>query len=52
MIQILKQEVLHATYLSPITKKEIILALIAFVDDTELFLTDSDDDPDALIQKA
>jgi len=52
MIQLLKKELLHATYMSPITKQHIILSLIAFVDDTELFLSVPDDNIDTLVQKA
>jgi len=52
MIQLLKKELLHATYISPITKQKIILSLIAFVDDTELFISVPDDSIDTLVQKA
>jgi len=52
MIQLLKKELLHATYISPITKQHIILSLIAFVDDTELFVSVPDDNIDDLVEKA
>jgi len=52
MIEIMKELHLSASFISPITKKKIILSLIAFVDDTELFLTHPKNDLKALIAKA
>jgi len=52
MIEIMKDHLYHAKFTSPLTKKEIILSLIAFVDDTELFLTSENDDIQELIDKA
>jgi len=52
MIQIMKEMKYQATFLAPITKKKIMLSLIAFVDDTELFLTKSNDNLKELVDKA
>ena len=52
MIQIMKEMQYQATFLAPITKKRIMLSLIAFVDDTELFLTKSNDNLNELVNKA
>jgi len=52
MIPILKQELLHTTYLSPITKLHIELPLIVFIDDIELFVSVPDGDLDTLVMKA
>ena len=52
MIQIMKEMQYQSTFLAPITKKRIMLSLIAFVDDTELFLTKSNDNLNELVNKA
>ena len=52
MIEIMKELHLSASFISPITKKAIVLSLIAFVDDTELFLTHSGNDVKVLVAKA
>jgi len=52
MIEIMKELHLSASFISLITKKEIMLSLIAFVDDTELFLTHSGNDVKVLVAKA
>ena len=52
MIDLIKKRGLFATMQSPMGDEEIMLALLAFVDDTELFITDDDDNIDQLIQKA
>jgi len=50
MIEILKESGYSAQMTSAITKEIITLVLIAFVDDTEIFLTDPNNDPSQLIQ--
>jgi len=52
MIELMKEMEHQATFLSPITKQKIILSLIAFVDDTELFLTQHTNDIHLLVKKA
>ena len=52
MIEMMKQRGLLATFQSPMNDDKILLALLAFVDDTELFITDKGDDIEALIAKA
>jgi len=52
MIQIMKEMKYQATFLAPITKKQIMLSLIAFVDDTELFLTKANNNLKELVDKA
>ena len=52
MINVLKDHMMNATFITPLDKKKIELALIAFVDDTELFVTVPNDNIDELIRKA
>jgi len=52
MIEVMKDMQFHSKFISPITKEEIILSLIAFVDDTELFLTDPNNNLQHLVAKA
>jgi len=52
MISVMKDMKLQSEFLSPLTKKKILLSLIAFVDDTELFLTDPTNNLDILVKKA
>ena len=52
MIEMMKKRGLLASFQSPMEDKEIFLALLAFVDDTELFITDDRNDIEALKVKA
>jgi len=52
MIELMKEKGFRAKLISPITKRNILLTLIAFVDDTELFLTVDSQDIQELIQTA
>jgi len=52
MIEMMKKRGLFASFKSPLEDEEILLALLAFVDDTELFITDDEDNVENLIAKA
>ena len=52
MIEIMKDAGFDATQITPFSRKNIILSLIAFVDDAELFLTTTSNNIDELIKKA
>ena len=52
MIEVMKEEGMTSRLRAPISNRDILLALIAFVDDTEIFLTDPDNNIDNLIRKA
>jgi len=52
MIRILKDKHLHTKMRCPLSLEEIVLTLMAFVDDTEIFLMADDDDVEALIELA
>jgi len=52
MIESMKSRDMHAQFISVLSGVLVTLALLAFVDDTELFLTDVHDDPNALITRA
>jgi len=52
MIEIMKERCYYSRFISPLSGMIVILSLLAFVDDTELFLTDDNDDPEKLLQRA
>ena len=52
MIEVMKERKMHAEIMTAITGLMFTIALIAFVDDTELFVTDEHDNPCNLIAKA
>jgi len=52
MIELMKEKGFRAKLISPITKRNILLTLIAFVDDTELFLTVDSQNIQELIRTA
>jgi len=52
MIQIMKEQGCTSKFTTPISKAQIFLTLIAFVDDTEVFLTDATGDVKELVEKA
>jgi len=52
MIEIMKDNGFHANLVTPMSKRNLLLALIAFVDDTETFLTEESNDITKLIAKA
>ena len=52
MIKVLKENNLHSKLISPLSTEEVILTLMAFVDDIEIFLTVEDDDIDKLVDLA
>jgi len=52
MIEIMKENGFNANLVTPMSKTSILLALIVFVDDTEIFLTDANNDIESLIKKA
>jgi len=52
MIELMKEAGFDATLITPFSKEYIILSLIAFVDDAELFLTTNSNNIDELIKKA
>jgi len=52
MIEIMKERRYYSRFISPLSGLIVILSLLAFVDDTELFLTDDNDDPEKLLQRA
>lgn len=52
MIEIIKKMNLCATFTTPISLKGLTLALIAFVDDAELFIKDDNNSPAAITDKA
>ena len=52
MISLLKKQGLQASMQGPLSLKTIVLTLMAFVDDTEVFLMIDDDDIQSLLQLA
>jgi len=52
MINILKRHQLNSKWKCPISLETVILTLMAFVDDTEIFLSTKDDDLNALLDLA
>ena len=52
MIEIMKEAGFTSKLITPFSKKNILLSLIAFVDDSELFITVDDNNIDKLIYKA
>ena len=52
MIELMKEAGFDATLVTPFSRKYILLSLIAFVDDAELFLTTNSNNIDELIKKA
>jgi len=51
MIDMMRKRGLLAAFSSPLNDEEILLALLAFVDDTELFITDDEDNIENLKTK-
>jgi len=52
MIELMKEAGFTSNLVTPLTNKKILLALIAFVDDAELFLTVDNNNLNALLEKA
>jgi len=52
MIEIMKEAGFTSTLITPLSKTNILLALIAFVDDAELFLTVENNNVSELIRIA
>ena len=52
IINIMKQKGMHSKFISPLSGITVTLALIAFVDDTELFLMNDQDDVQKLVEQA
>jgi len=52
MIEEMKAQLLHAKMISPISGIVVLLALLAFVDDTELFIMHASDKDEEVIKKA
>lgn len=52
IIHLLKQNGSHSSFITPLSGIVVTLALIAFVDDTELFIMNQEDDLSRLVQQA
>lgn len=52
MIETMKTRQMHSKMITPLSGMLVILALLAFVDDTELFIMHPDDDDNKLIRRA